>query len=109
MKTKFTFPTTSLFRAYKAASPEEKLAAGGASAFGRKSGKNNLQLIKKLKKAPKAESFTNKEWKQTLKQLSENKYDEAEIKSIAIHNNWGVNRRNKLDDFLGQVNIVEIN
>jgi len=34
---------------------------------------------------------------------------EAEIKSIAIQNNWGANRRNKLDDFLDQVNIVEVN
>lgn len=34
---------------------------------------------------------------------------EAEIKSIAIQNNWGINRRNKLDDFLDTVNVVEVN
>ncbi|EHQ29616.1 PilT protein domain protein [Mucilaginibacter paludis DSM 18603] len=33
---------------------------------------------------------------------------EAEIKSIAIQNNWGMTRRLKLDAFLDQVNIVEI-
>ena len=30
---------------------------------------------------------------------------EAEIKSIAIQNNWGVNRCNRLNDFLDQTNI----
>lgn len=34
---------------------------------------------------------------------------EAEIKSIALQNKWGANRINKLDDFLDQVNIIEIN
>lgn len=34
---------------------------------------------------------------------------EAEIKSIAIQNNWGANRRNKLDEFLDRVNIIEVN
>ncbi len=34
---------------------------------------------------------------------------EAEIKSIALRNSWGINRRNKLDNFLDQINIVEIN
>jgi len=34
---------------------------------------------------------------------------EAEIKSIAIQNNWGANRRNKLEDFLDLVNIIEVN
>lgn len=34
---------------------------------------------------------------------------EAEIKSIAVQNKWGANRINKLEDFLDQVNIVEIN
>lgn len=34
---------------------------------------------------------------------------EAEIKSVAMQNNWGANRINKLDIFLDQVNIVEIN
>jgi tRNA(fMet)-specific endonuclease VapC len=34
---------------------------------------------------------------------------EAEIKSLALRNNWGINRRTILDNFLDQVNIVEIN
>ncbi|WP_394347205.1 PIN domain-containing protein [Mucilaginibacter psychrotolerans] len=34
---------------------------------------------------------------------------EAEIKSIAIQNKWGANRRNKLEDFLDLVNIIEVN
>jgi tRNA(fMet)-specific endonuclease VapC len=34
---------------------------------------------------------------------------EAEIKSLALRNRWGINRRNILDNFLDQVNIVEIN
>jgi tRNA(fMet)-specific endonuclease VapC len=34
---------------------------------------------------------------------------EAEIKSLALRNNWGINRRAILDNFLDQVNIVEIN
>ena len=34
---------------------------------------------------------------------------EAEIKSLALRNNWGANRRIILDNFLDQVNIVEIN
>lgn len=34
---------------------------------------------------------------------------EAEIKSLALQNKWGVRRLTKLDAFLDQVNIVEIN
>lgn len=34
---------------------------------------------------------------------------EAEIKSIAIQNNWGVKRKNILDQFLEEVYIIEIN
>ena len=34
---------------------------------------------------------------------------EAEIKSIALLNSWGINRREKLDNFLDRINIVEIN
>lgn len=34
---------------------------------------------------------------------------EGEIKSLALQNNWGRNRKNVLDHFLDQVNIVEIN
>jgi tRNA(fMet)-specific endonuclease VapC len=34
---------------------------------------------------------------------------EAEIKSIAVQNHWAAKRINKLEDFLDQVSIVEIN
>lgn len=34
---------------------------------------------------------------------------EAEIKSLALKNQWGVNRRNLIDHFLDQVNIIEVN
>jgi len=34
---------------------------------------------------------------------------EAKIKSIAIQNNWGVNRCNRLNVFLDQTNIIENN
>jgi tRNA(fMet)-specific endonuclease VapC len=34
---------------------------------------------------------------------------EAEIKSLALRNNWGLNRRNLLDSFLDQLTIVDIN
>jgi tRNA(fMet)-specific endonuclease VapC len=34
---------------------------------------------------------------------------EAEIKSLALRNNWGLNRRNLLDSFLDQLTIIDIN
>lgn len=34
---------------------------------------------------------------------------EAEIKSLALRNKWGINRRNFLDSLLGQLNIIDIN
>ncbi len=33
---------------------------------------------------------------------------EAEIKSLALRNKWGINRLNFLDSFLGTVNIIDI-
>jgi len=33
---------------------------------------------------------------------------EAEIRSLALRNNWGPVRRNIIEDFLDKVNIVEI-
>lgn len=73
MKTEVTSPASGLFRTHKAYSPEEILAAGGATAFGRKSGKNNTKLIEALSDSPNAEPFSDKEWEDTLKQLQENK------------------------------------
>jgi len=34
---------------------------------------------------------------------------EAELKSLAIRNKWGVERKNKLDSFLNILNIIDIN
>lgn len=73
MKTKITSPTDGLFRTHQTFSPEEVLAAGGATAFGRKSGKDNAKLIEALKNAPEAEPFTEDEWNETLKQLKDTK------------------------------------
>lgn len=69
MKSEITLPPNELFRTHKAYSPEEILAAGGATVFGKKSGKNNKNLIKALKNAPASEPFTQQEWDQTVQQL----------------------------------------
>ena len=73
MKAKVNSPTGGLFRTHQTVSPEEILAAGGTTAFGRKSGKDNSKLIEGLKKSPEAEPFTEDEWNETLKQLRDNK------------------------------------
>jgi hypothetical protein len=73
MKPEITLPPNGLFKTHKAYSPEEILAAGGATAFGKKSGKNNKNLIKALKNAPPAEPFTQQEWDQTMQQLRDSK------------------------------------
>lgn len=73
MKTNIKPTTSNLFRSHKAYSPEEILAAGGATAFGRKSGKDNAKLVETLSLSPKAEPFTDKEWEDTLKQIRDNK------------------------------------
>jgi hypothetical protein len=61
------------FRTHKAYSPEEILAAGGATAFSRKSYKNNQKLIDSLKESPAIEPFTNKEWNDLSSQLDQDK------------------------------------
>jgi hypothetical protein len=61
------------FKTHKAYSPEEILATGGATAFGRKSDKNSRKLIKALATAPMPEPFTEAEWKKTLQQLRTDK------------------------------------
>ena len=71
MKDKTTINNTALFKEHKTYTPQEVLAAGGATAFGRKSGKDMHALIRNLQKAPVAEPFTNDEWEQTLLQLKE--------------------------------------
>ena len=73
MKAKITSPAGGLFRTHQAFSPEQILSAGGATAFGRKSGKDNSKLVESLKNSPEAEPFTEDEWNATLKQLKEDK------------------------------------
>lgn len=61
------------FRTHTSVSPEEIIAAGGATAFGLKSGKNNQTIIKALENSPKPEPFTDEEWDSLMKQLSNDK------------------------------------
>ena len=69
MKAEVTLSSGGAFKNHKSHSAEEILAAGGATAFGRKSGKDNITLIRALSNVPEVESFTEKEWNDTLKQL----------------------------------------
>ena len=73
MEDKITSPETPLFRTRKTYSPEEILAAGGTTAFSRKSGKDNINLAEKLKEVPDTEPFTDEEWRQALQQLQDSK------------------------------------
>ena len=61
------------FKSHKAYSPQEILAAGGTTAFGRKTGKNNESIIKAIEKLPAIEPFSNDEWNDLLEQLSNDK------------------------------------
>jgi hypothetical protein len=62
-----------LFKTHKSYTPEEVLAAGGTTAFGRKRNKNNLTLIKVLQNAPKPEPFTEEEWTDLMSDLEKDK------------------------------------
>lgn len=61
------------FKAHESHSVEEILAAGGATAFGLKTGKNSQKLIEALKNSPKTDPFTDEEWADLLKQLENDK------------------------------------
>lgn len=61
------------FRTHQTHSPEEILAAGGATAFGKKSGKNNATLIKALEDSEPIEPFTQSEWEEIKRQLDADK------------------------------------
>ena len=62
-----------VFGTHKSVTVEEIMAAGGATAFGIKSGKNNETLIKALENSPKPEPFTEEEWDDLMKQLANDK------------------------------------
>jgi len=71
MKTNLT--SKSAFRTHKSVSPEEIIAAGGTTAFGIKSGKNNDTLKKALRNSPKPEPFTDEEWASLMEQMANDK------------------------------------
>jgi hypothetical protein len=73
MKTNLNFTKTSLFKTHTSHSPAEILASGGATAFGRKTGKSNETLINALKNAEPAEPFTAEEWEKLMAQLDASK------------------------------------
>jgi hypothetical protein len=72
MKSK-TSATQNLFKEHKSYSPDEIIAAGGATAFGEKMGKNRDSLIKALENAPKPEPFTEEEWADLMADLARDK------------------------------------
>lgn len=64
---------TQAFRIHAAFSPEEILAAGGATAFGLKTGKNNQAIVSALENTVNAEPFTKEEWNSLIAQLDRDK------------------------------------
>jgi hypothetical protein len=62
-----------LFKAHRSYAPEEILAAGGTTAFGRKTAKNKLDVIKAIKNAPPIEPFSDEEWADLMEQVAGDK------------------------------------
>ncbi|MBC7400524.1 MAG: hypothetical protein H7289_11305 [Mucilaginibacter sp.] len=62
-----------LFKTHKSYTPEEIFAAGGTTAFGRKSAQNKMGLVKALENLPPIEPFTDEEWADLLDQLEKDK------------------------------------
>ncbi len=62
-----------IFKTFSTVSPEEILAAGGATAFGIKTGKNSEELKKALRDIEKPEPFTKEEWDSIVNQLENDK------------------------------------
>jgi hypothetical protein len=73
MKVNITSTNAGLFKTHESHSAEEILAAGGATAFGRKTGKSNETLILALKKLAPAEPFSQEEWDGLMTQLESDK------------------------------------
>ena len=63
----------SILKTNRSVSVDDILAAGGATAFGIKSGKNNQTIINALEKSQKPEPFTDEEWGNLLEQLANDK------------------------------------
>jgi len=63
----------SLLKTHKSYSAEEILAAGGATAFAIKMGKDRDSLIKALENSPKPEPFTEEEWADLMADLAKDK------------------------------------
>jgi len=61
------------FKTHKSYSVEEVLAAGGATAFGRKRGQDNQTLIEALRSAPEIDPFTDEEWDDLMSELKKDK------------------------------------
>jgi len=70
---KMNLPGKGSFRTNKSVSPEEVIAAGGATAFGIKADKNNHRLKKALRNSPKPELFTEEEWASLMEQMAKDK------------------------------------
>jgi hypothetical protein len=73
MKTNHHATNEEIFKTFSTVSPEEILAAGGATAFGIKTGKNTEELKRALRDIPKPEPFTKEEWDSLLNQLENDK------------------------------------
>jgi len=73
MKADTFLRSTRLAGTQRSYSVDEVLAAGGATAFGRKSGKTNETLIRALKNAAPIEPFTEEEWDDLMAQLERDK------------------------------------
>ena len=73
MKTDRNSVHSVLFKSHESHSPEDILAAGGATAFGKKSEKNNESIISALTNVPAAEPFSDQEWEDLLVQLESDK------------------------------------
>ncbi len=73
MKAEHHTTNEEIFKTFSTVSPEEILAAGGATAFGIKTGKNTEELKKALRDIPKPEAFTNEEWGSLVNQLENDK------------------------------------
>ncbi len=69
----YIFKTDDALKSHRSYSIQEILAAGGPTAFGIKSGKNNETMIKALQSVPPIEPFTDEEWNDLLSDLEKDK------------------------------------